>query len=115
MIFLLALVPATMLTVAGYAVFYLAHRSEGNLKAFGRFLGFWAFTLAALLVLACLFLAAHVGRMHGMMWMHGCPAQMMQDRGSPMPWGELPPGNPPPPAAPGAQSAPATPPPKPAP
>jgi heme/copper-type cytochrome/quinol oxidase subunit 1 len=110
MICLLALVPATMLAVAGYAVFYLAHRSEGNLKTFGRLLGFWAFTLAALLVLACLFLAAHMGRMHSMMWMHGCPAQMTPGQEGPKPWGYLPPGNPPPPAAPSAQPAP--PPPK---
>jgi hypothetical protein len=113
MIFLLVLIPATMLTVAGYAVFYLAHRSEGNLKAFGRILGFWAFTLAALLVLAGLFMAAHCGRMHCMM-MHGYPAQMMPSQEWPKPWGYLPPGNPPPPAAPGAQPAPPTPPPKPA-
>ena len=111
MIFLLALVPATMLTVAGYAVFYLAHRSEGNLKAFGRFLGFWAFTLAALLVLASLFLAAHCGRMHGLM-MRECPAQMAPGKGWPMPWGNMPSGNPPPPDAPAAQP---TPPPKSAP
>jgi len=106
MICLLALIPATMLTVAGYAVLYLAHRSEGNLKAFGRFLGYWAFALAALLVLACLFLAAHGGRMHGMMWMHGCPAQMAPGQEGPRPWGYLPPGNPPPPAAPEAQPSP---------
>ncbi len=115
MIFLLALIPATMLTVAGYAVLYLAHRSDGNLKAFGRFLGFWAFTLAALLVLACLFMAAHGGRMHGMM-MHGCAAQQMgPGQDWPRPWGYLPPGNPPQPAAPGAQPTPAAPPAKPAP
>jgi hypothetical protein len=106
MIFLIALFPATMLTIAGYAALYLAHRSEGNLKAFGRFLGFWAFTLAALLVLACLFLAAHGGRMHGMMMMHGCPAQMGPGQDWPnKPWGYLPPGSPPPPAAPAAQPA----------
>ena len=109
MIFLLALIPATMLTVAGYAVLYLAHRSEGKLKAFGRYLGFWAFTLAALVVLACLFLAAHGGRMHHMM-MHGCPAQMTPGEDWPRPWGYLPPGHPPLPAAPSARSAP--PPPK---
>src|SRR5882672_9699323 len=114
MICLLALIPATMLAVAGYAVFYLAHRSEGKLQTFGRVLGVWAFALAALLLLACLFLFAHGGRMHGML-MHGCPAQMMQDRDSPTPWGYLPPGNPPPPAAPRAEPAPATPPSKPAP
>jgi hypothetical protein len=108
--FLLALIPATMLTVAGYAVFYLAHRSEGNLKAFGRFLGFWAFTLAALLVLGGVFLAAHAGRMHGMMMMHGCAGQMMPGEDWPRPWGYLPPGNTPPPVA-----QPAPPPPKSAP
>jgi hypothetical protein len=110
MIFLLALFPATMLTVAGYAVFYLAHRSEGNLKAFGRFLGFWAFTLAALLVLGGLFLAAHAGRMHGMMMMHGCAGQMMPGEEEQRPWGYLPPGRSPPPAAPGAQPPPPAPP-----
>jgi hypothetical protein len=109
MICLLALIPATMLAVAGYAVLYLAHRTDGNLKAFGRFLGFWAFTLAALLLLACLFLAAHGGRMHSMMMMHACPLQMTPGQGEPMPWGYLPPGRPAPPAAPGAQPAPATP------
>jgi hypothetical protein len=105
MIFVLALIPATMLTVAGYAALYLAHRSDGNLKAFGRVLGYWAFTLAALLVLACLFLAAHGGRMHAMMMMHGCPAQMESGKDWPHPWGFLPPGNPPPPAAPAALPA----------
>jgi len=48
MIFLLALLPATMLTVAGYFVQYLANRFEGSFRSFGKYLSFWAFTLAAL-------------------------------------------------------------------
>ena len=59
MIFLLALLPATMLTVAGYFVQYLANRSEGSFRTFGKYLSFWAFTLAALVVLGALFAAAH--------------------------------------------------------
>jgi hypothetical protein len=70
MIFFVALIPATMLTVAGYVVLYVAQRSEGGLKSFGRYLSFWAFTLAALVVLGSLLVAAHGGRMHGCM-MHG--------------------------------------------
>jgi hypothetical protein len=70
MIYLLALLPATALTVAGYLVWFLAERSQGGLRTFGRFLGFWAFTLAALVILGALFAAAH-GHHH----MHGrhCP------------------------------------------
>ena len=71
MIFFLALIPATMLTIAGYAVIYLANRSEGGIKAFGKYLGFWAFTLAVLVLLGSFLCAARGGgRMHGMM-MHG--------------------------------------------
>ena len=71
MIFFLALIPATMLTMVGYAVIYLANRSEGGFKAFGKYLGFWAFTLAALVLLGSFLCAAHCGgRMHGMV-MHG--------------------------------------------
>ena len=70
MIFFLALIPATMLTIAGFVVMFLAHRCEGGLKTFGKYLGFWAFTLAALLVLGSFLAAAHGGRLHGMM-MHG--------------------------------------------
>ena len=50
MIYFLALLPATALTIAGYFVLYLAARSEGALRTFGRYLGFWAFTLAGLLI-----------------------------------------------------------------
>jgi hypothetical protein len=59
MIYFLALLPATALTIAGYFVLYLAARSEGALRTFGRYLGFWAFTLAGLLILGSLFAAAH--------------------------------------------------------
>jgi hypothetical protein len=43
----------------GYVVFYISARSEGGLKTFGRYLGFWAFTLAGLVILGALFAAAH--------------------------------------------------------
>src|SRR6202007_3413010 len=45
-IYLLALIPATVLTIAGYVVLVLSTRAEGGLRSFGRYLGFWAFTLA---------------------------------------------------------------------
>lgn len=73
MIYFLALIPATALTIAGYFVLYLAHRAEGSLRTFGRYLGFWAFTLAGLIILGALFAAAHGGHrgMHpGMYGMH---------------------------------------------
>jgi len=59
MIFLLALLPATMLTVAGYVVHYLSNRSEGTFRSFGKYLSFWVFTLAALVIIGALFAAAH--------------------------------------------------------
>ena len=65
MIFFVALIPATMLTVAGYVVLYVSHRSEGGLRTFGRYLSFWAFSLAALVVLGSVIVAAHADRMHG--------------------------------------------------
>ena len=74
MIYFLALIPATALTVAGYVVLVLATRTEGSLRSFGRYLGFWSFTLAGLIVLGAIFAAAHarhcgfrpwVDRMHG--------------------------------------------------
>jgi hypothetical protein len=66
MIYFVALLPATALTIAGYFVLYLANRSEGALRTFGKYLGFWAFTLAGLIVLGAIFAAAHGGRHEGM-------------------------------------------------
>jgi hypothetical protein len=74
MIYFLALIPATVLTVAGYFVFFLSNRSEGTFQRFGRFLGFWAFTLAGLVILGAIFAAArghHNRAMLGMRDMHG--------------------------------------------
>jgi hypothetical protein len=59
MIYFLALVPATALTVAGYCVLYVSHRSEGSFRSFGKYLGFWAFSLAGLVILGAIFAAAH--------------------------------------------------------
>ena len=89
MIFLLALIPATALTVAGYIVLYVAGRSEGGLQRFGKYLSFWAFTLAALVVVGGLLAAAHGPRcagpygmdgMHGHYGMHG-PMRRPMDGG----------------------------------
>jgi hypothetical protein len=107
MIYFLALLPATALTIAGYLVLYLANRSEGTFRTFGKYLGFWAFTLAALVVLGAIFAAAHRGHhcpgmgergMHGRMYGPG-PG----DPRFPGPHGETPPG------APGAQNPSASP------
>ena len=83
MIYFLALIPATMLTIAGYFVIYLSLRSEGALRAFGRYLSFWAFTLAGLVILAAIFAAAHghhhghmYGRWHGEPGIYGPPVVM---------------------------------------
>jgi hypothetical protein len=65
MIYFIALIPATGLTIAGYFVLYMSNRSEGAFRNFGKYLGFWAFTLAALVILGAIFAAAHCGRMHG--------------------------------------------------
>ncbi len=64
MIYFLALIPATMLCVAGYFILFLSNRSEGAFRSFGKYLGFWAFTLAALVILGAIFAAAHGGRHH---------------------------------------------------
>ena len=68
MLFLLALIPATALTVGGYVALYISSRSEGSLKTFGRYLGIWAFVLAGLVVLGGMFAAGHMHRMHEGMW-----------------------------------------------
>jgi len=71
MIYLLVLIPATALSVAGYFVFYLSHRSEGAFQKFGKYLGFWAFALAALLILGAIFAAVHCSRYCPMNGMYG--------------------------------------------
>jgi len=70
MIYFLALIPATGLVIGGYVVLYLSDRSEGGFRAFGKYLGFWAFTLAGLVILGAIFAAAH-GHRHGMHGMRG--------------------------------------------
>ena len=92
MLYLLALLPATALSIAGYFVLYLSARSEGSLRTFGKYLGYWAFTLAGLVILGALFAAAHGHRDHGY-----CPWH--HDRGGRT---EAPGESPPPPA--GAES-----------
>jgi hypothetical protein len=74
MIYFVALIPATALTIAGYFVLYLSNRSEGAFRTLGKYLGFWAFTLAGLVILGAIFAAAHGGRhgpMMGARGMHG--------------------------------------------
>jgi hypothetical protein len=94
MIYFLALIPATGLTLAGYVALYLSTRMEGGLRTFGKYLGVWAFTLAALVVLGAIFAAAH-GHRHGMR-MHGMHGRMHGPwsgrpfPGPPMPRDELP-------------------------
>ena len=109
MIYFLALLPATGLTVAGYFVWYLSARSEGGMRTFGRYLGFWAFTLAALVILAAIFAAAHGGHrgfhMHGMHGgMHGPWPDGPRSMG---PRGERPNAGEPPGEPPAAPTAPA--------
>jgi hypothetical protein len=72
-IYLLALLPATALTVAGYFVLVLSTRAEGALRTFGKYLGFWAFTLAGFVILGALFAAAHGGHRGGMYGMRDGP------------------------------------------
>ena len=107
MIFLVALIPATALTVAGYVALFLSHRSEGALKTFGRYLGIWAFALAGLVVLGGMFAAGHLRAMHEGMWdrpggMH-CP--WMERRDDDRMWERREHGEPG--AAPGSPAAPA--------
>jgi hypothetical protein len=111
MIFFLALLPATMLTMVGYVVIYVANRSEGGLKTFGKYLGFWAFTLAALLMLCSLICAARGGPMRHMhMMMHEHAGDMPPGQ-QPPPWREPTPGaTPGTPGAPASSAAPAAPP-----
>jgi hypothetical protein len=85
MIYLLVLLPATALTIGGYFALFLSGRSEGRMRTFGRYLGYWAFMLAALLVLGAIFAAGHRGHQCPM-WMHGMHKQTsgsLQDFGRP--------------------------------
>jgi hypothetical protein len=111
MLYFLALIPATALTVAGYFVLYFSARTEGGLRAFGKYLAFWSFTLAGLLILGAIFAAAHGHRMHGMRGMHGnwSHEPRFDFRGPPGfgPMGPGPAGNPP--TAPANPATPATP------
>ena len=102
--YLLALLPATALTVAGYFVLYLSARSEGSLRTFGKYLGYWAFTLAGLVILGAIIAAAHGGhRGHGMY----CPWHDERGERSEAPRG---PAAGEPPVTPGAESETQTPP-----
>jgi hypothetical protein len=99
--YLLALLPATALTIAGYFVLYLSARSEGSLRTFGKYLGYWAFTLAGLVILGAIFAAAHGRHHHGYCPWHEDRAERSDAPGSSAPA---------PPAAPGPESENATPP-----
>ena len=115
MIYLLALVPATILTLAGYAVLFLAHRSERGLKTVGRYLGFWAFTLAASIILGAIIAAVRGESMHGMMLSGAEEGNSMRECHCMHSWRHPPPGGAPhgmpgappvPPAAPPAEAPP---------
>ena len=84
MIYFLALIPATILTIAGYFVIYVSNRSQGAFATFGRYLGFWAFTLAALIILGAIFAAAQGGARRAMMF-RGGPGFMMDRFGNRFP------------------------------
>ena len=107
MIYFLALIPATALTLAGYVVLVLSARTEGGLRSFGRYLGFWAFALAALVILGAVFAAAR-GPHHGF-GPHGmhCP---WHGEGPRWPAGEGPRGGAPGGAPPATPAEPAQPP-----
>lgn len=85
MIYFLALLPATALTIAGYFVLFLAGRSEGTMRRFGKYLGFWAFTLAALIILGAIFAAAHGHRHCPMSWHHGMDERWSRQSPPPAP------------------------------
>ncbi len=108
MIYFLALIPATGLTIAGYIALFLSNRSEGAFRTFGKYLGFWAFTLAALVVLGAIFAAAHGGHRGGMMMherMHGSWPHEPCERGEANPQAPMGSANP---ATPPAASSPSS-------
>ncbi len=75
MIYFLALLPATALTIAGYLVLYFANSSQGTFKKAGQVLAIWSFALAGLVILGAIFAAAHNGG-RGRFPMRGGPAFM---------------------------------------
>jgi hypothetical protein len=52
MIFLISLLPATILAVIGYFVLFASARAEGGLNRFGKYLGGWLILLAGLSALS---------------------------------------------------------------
>lgn len=58
MLFFFSLLPATVLVVVGYFVLYASTRTDGRLRAFGKYLAIWHFLLAALVVLGGVLAAA---------------------------------------------------------
>ena len=65
MILFLALIPATMLSIAGLVALFISARSEGVMRTVGRFLGYWAFTLAVLVILGSVVAAGHMRGLRG--------------------------------------------------
>jgi hypothetical protein len=51
MSYLLGLLPATALTIAGYVFLFFLPALNGALRTFGKYLWHWAFTLFALIIL----------------------------------------------------------------
>src|SRR5579871_855735 len=46
---LLLLLPATGLTIAAYIALYIAGKSEGGMRSFGKILGVWTLLIAAII------------------------------------------------------------------
>lgn len=51
MLFVISLIPATILVVVGYFVLYSATRAEGGVRSFGNYLAIWLLLLAGVTVL----------------------------------------------------------------
>ena len=54
MLFLISLIPATILIIIGYFVLFSSTRAEGGVKRFGNFLAIWMFVLAGGVVVGSL-------------------------------------------------------------
>ena len=85
---------ATALVVIGFFVAFAAQRASGRLSAFGRYLSYWHYLLAVLVVeLGALFAHRHGVGMMGHReggWMHG-PGQMSPSGPAPDSGGSPPP------------------------